>query len=219
MSSRGPRCNDNHRNHRLWGRQPRLGGSGRSTNAEETAQILSDSSLLSSCAAIVLPGVGAFERGIANLRNGGWLDPLEAEVVKNRIPILGICLGMQLLARVGYEGDASGTDGLGWIDGEVQRLPSIERVPHVGWNEVVPDEANPAAGDMFAGLEPGRDFYFVHSYAFVPSDESTWAASTPYAGSFCSAVARDHVWGVQFHPEKSQRVGFRVLTNFIEAAG
>lgn len=167
-------------------------------------------------AGLIVPGVGAFAEGMANLHRRGMVEALRAEVEDNRIPLLGICLGMQLLATRGFEGEHGGTPGLGWIPGEVVRLAATERVPHVGWNEVHPAD-HAGADDLFAGVEPGRDFYFVHSYQFVPDDEDTRAATTPYCGGFCSAVVQEHVWGVQFHPEKSQRIGFRVLENFIEA--
>ncbi len=178
--------------------------------------IISTPSELDTVAAIVLPGVGAFAHGMAMLHAGGFVDPLRAEVMNNGIPILGICLGMQLLATRGFEGDRNGVGGLGWIDGDVTRLcEEDERVPHVGWNEVFPEDGGEA---MFDGVDPGEDVYFVHSYRFDPANDDARAASTPYAGGFCSAVTRDHIWGVQFHPEKSQNAGFRVLKNFMEAA-
>lgn len=182
-----------------------------------TPQLVDTPAVLDTVAAIVLPGVGAFSHGMAMLEAAGFVDALEAEVVRNGIPFLGICLGMQLMADQGDEGNAGGTRGLGWIEGGVTRLPPGERVPHVGWNEVHPSETD--GGDaLLAGVEPGADFYFVHSYRMTPANDDAWAAFTPYGDAFCSAVARDHIWGVQFHPEKSQNAGFRVLKNFLEAA-
>ena len=182
-----------------------------------TPQVIEDAADLDTVAAIVLPGVGAFSHGMAALRSSGFVDALEVEVVQNQIPFLGICLGMQLLAERGNEGSHQWEDGLGWIDGEVARLPADERVPHVGWNEVYPTDTD--GGDaLLRNVEPGRDFYFVHSYRLTPANDAVWAASTPYGSSFCSAVVREHIWGVQFHPEKSQKVGFEVLKNFLEAA-
>jgi glutamine amidotransferase len=119
---------------------------------------------------------------------------------------------MQLLAATGCEVEK--TEGLGWIDGEVRRLtPTAEdqRVPHVGWNSVFFDPYAP----LFRGIEPGRDFYFVHSFHFCPRDEVHRLAVTPYAGGFVSAVQCGLIFGVQFHPEKSQRAGFQVLRNFL----
>lgn len=180
-------------------------------------QVIDEAGDLDTVAAIVLPGVGAFAHGMAALRRGGFADALEVEVVRNRIPFLGVCLGMQLLAERGNEGTDTWQDGLGWIEGEVTRLPPHERVPHVGWNEVHPADTD-GADQLLRDVEPGRDFYFVHSYRVAPANDAVWAASTPYGTPFCSAVVREHIWGVQFHPEKSQTVGFRVLKNFLEAA-
>jgi len=160
---------------------------------------------------IVLPGVGAFPDAMRNLRDRGLDDALRKQVVDDGVPFLGVCLGMQLLAAVGNEGER--TDGLGWIDAEVTRLvptASGERVPHVGWNEVHPVGASP----LFEGIPDGTDFYFVHSF-HVRCDAHDVLATTPYCGSFTSVLARDHVFGVQFHPEKSQRHGIRLLRNFL----
>ncbi len=162
---------------------------------------------------IVLPGVGAFPDGMRNLRARSLDVILREQVMDKRIPMLGICLGMQLLATRGLEGGE--TEGLGWIDGDVGRLvPGGEdaRVPHVGWNEVVVDRESP----LFRGVPPGSDFYFVHSYHLRCTREEDVLARTPYCGGFVSAVARGLLFGVQFHPEKSQRTGFRVLKNFLE---
>ena len=160
---------------------------------------------------IILPGVGVFDEGMRRLREQGYEEALNELVIGRRIPFLGICLGMQFLASKGSEG--AETSGLGWIDGEVIRLtPSAtdDRLPHVGWNEVV------HTGDgLFRGIPNARDFYFVHSYHLRPVHESDVAARTPYCGGFVSAVRRDLVFGTQFHPEKSQRLGFQVLRNFL----
>jgi glutamine amidotransferase len=160
---------------------------------------------------IILPGVGAFPDAMRNLNDLGLHKVLEEQVLGERAPFLGICLGMQLLASFGFEGGE--TPGLGWIDGEVRRLVPTngERVPHMGWNEIVPDPKSP----LFEGIEAGTDFYFVHSYHFVCRSDDDVAATTPYCGGFTSAVARGSVFAVQFHPEKSQRSGFGVLRNFL----
>ena len=161
---------------------------------------------------IVLPGVGAFGDGIRNLRARGLDEILREHAVVGGIPFLGICLGMQLLGARGHEGGV--TDGLGWIEGEVRRLEPAgedQRVPHIGWNEVAFTRASP----LFAGVDTGRDFYFVHSYHLVCRDKQDVLATTPYCGGFVSAVARGRIFGVQFHPEKSQRLGFQVLRNFL----
>jgi imidazole glycerol-phosphate synthase subunit HisH len=161
---------------------------------------------------VILPGVGSFTQGMRNLRASGMADALQEYVLERGMPFLGLCLGMQLLATRGEEG--GGEAGLGWISGEVARLRPQgegERIPHVGWNEVVCEHESP----LFAGLDGRRDFYFVHSYTLSCEDEADVLASTPYGGGFTSAVERGHVRGLQFHPEKSQRAGFQVLRNFI----
>lgn len=163
---------------------------------------------------IVLPGVGAFADGMRNIRRLGLDEVLREHVLEQGVPFLGLCLGMQLLATNGTEGEEIA--GLGWIPGEVHRLrretPGT-RIPHVGWNEVVCTRPSP----LFEGIPPGKDFYFVHSYHFVCRDEAHVLARTDYAGGFVSAVARDNIFGVQFHPEKSQRAGFQLLKNFLGA--
>lgn len=161
---------------------------------------------------IILPGVGAFPVGMRNLRHRGWDTALADLVLGERLPFLGICLGMQLLATTGCEGEP--TAGLGWIAGDVQRLQPTgpdRRIPHVGWNEVQPVRPDP----LFQEIEPGRDFYFVHSYHFVCRCPDDVLARTPYCGDFVSAIRRANIAGVQFHPEKSQRAGFQLLRNFL----
>ena len=161
---------------------------------------------------IVLPGVGAFADGMVALTDGGWVDVLRTAAQEDKIPLLGICLGMQLLANRGLEGRE--TAGLGLISGEVRRLVADRPetlIPHVGWNEVHHGGAHP----LFSGIPTGTDFYFVHSYHFVPGNAEDALASTPYCGSFVSAVGRGTVCGTQFHPEKSSRAGFQLLRNFL----
>jgi glutamine amidotransferase len=161
---------------------------------------------------IVLPGVGAFPDAMRNLRAAGLDEALSEQVLGQSVPFLGICLGMQLIAARGTEVEE--TSGLGWIDADVIRLVANGgnvRVPHVGWNEVVPTVPSP----LFDRVPEGADFYFVHSYHVACRDPSLAAAITPYCGGFTSAVRRDHIFGLQFHPEKSQRHGFQVLRNFL----
>lgn len=161
---------------------------------------------------IILPGVGAFATGMNHLFNSGLNEILYEQVINQGIPFLGICLGMQILATKGLEGGE--TQGLDWIEGEVKRLepdtPDI-RIPHVGWNEVIFDKPSP----LFQGISPGKDFYFVHSYHFFCQHHKDVIAYTPYCGNFVSAVNKDNIFGVQFHPEKSQRIGFQVIKNFL----
>jgi imidazole glycerol-phosphate synthase subunit HisH len=176
------------------------------------AVIMSEPSELAKASSFILPGVGAFAKGMQNLRERRLDVALEEQVAGHAIPILGICLGMQLLASRGTEGGE--TRGLGWIEGDVLRLePSsaAERIPHIGWNELHIERPNPL---LDASLE-GRDFYFVHSFALRNARPEDAIATAPYCGGFTAAVARDHVYGVQFHPEKSQRLGFQVLRSFL----
>lgn len=159
---------------------------------------------------IVLPGVGAFPAAMANLRAKRLSDALLEEVAHRPVPLLGICLGMQLLAESSTEGSENA--GLGLIPGTVVKLSSSgdERIPHMGWNEVRPTVDSP----LFKGIAPNTDFYFVHSYCLV-CPEANVIARTPYCGEFVSAAARSNVMAVQFHPEKSQRAGFQLLRNFL----
>ncbi len=161
---------------------------------------------------IILPGVGSFGNGMWNIRALGLESILKEEVLQNRIPFLGICLGMQLLASRGHEGGE--TAGLGLIPGEVVRFqpdgPEV-KIPHIGWNEVILEKRHP----LFAEIPSGKDFYFVHSYHFVCENQEDVLSRTPYCGGFISAVRRGNVMGVQFHPEKSLQLGLKLLTNFL----
>jgi len=161
---------------------------------------------------IILPGVGAFPDAMRNIRQRSLDEILYEQVIGKQIPFLGICLGMQLLATKGCEGGE--TAGLGWIAGEARRLEPTRddaRIPHIGWNEVIFTQQSP----LFEGISSGKDFYFVHSYHLCCANEQDVLAHTPYCDRFVSAVGRDLIFGVQFHPEKSQRVGFQVLRNFL----
>ncbi|MBM3145925.1 MAG: imidazole glycerol phosphate synthase subunit HisH [Chloroflexi bacterium] len=161
---------------------------------------------------IILPGVGSFSEAMGNVKNRSLDEILSEQVFNFQIPFLGICLGMQLLAKKGWEG--SETAGLGWIHGEVRKLAPTnpeERIPHIGWNEVVFSRPSP----LFRNLPSGKDFYFVHSYYLDCNDDQEVIARTPYCGGFVSAVQRDWIFGVQFHPEKSQHLGFQVLRTFL----
>jgi len=172
---------------------------------------------LKTASSIVLPGVGAFGDGMENLHKGGWVDILREEVLGNKIPLLGICLGMQLLADGGTEGTQTGAPpipGLGFIKGNVIKLQphdQSEKIPHVGWNEVNQTGTHP----IFNAIENHKDFYFVHSYHFAAASKEDIIATTPYCGEFASAIAHENIIGVQFHPEKSQIAGFQLLKNFL----
>jgi len=171
---------------------------------------------LRKAASFILPGVGAFADGMAELHARGFVGPLRHEVLENAIPLLGICLGMQLLARTGFEGGE--TEGLDFIGGTIRRLEpdtSSTRIPHAGWNEVHQERPCP----LFHDIPDGKDFYFVHSYHFECDDPVHIVARTPYCGGFVSCVNRANVYGVQFHPEKSQRPGLELLRNFLAISG
>jgi glutamine amidotransferase len=160
---------------------------------------------------VVLPGVGAFEDAMADLRRTGLVDPILAAIDAGK-PFLGICLGLQLLFDVSHEEGEHA--GLGVIAGEVIRFVPGEgrKVPHMGWNQLQVRRSAP----VLAGIPDGRHFYFVHSYYVVPRDESIIATETCYGPQFCSAIWRDNLFATQFHPEKSQRDGLQILKNFAE---
>jgi glutamine amidotransferase len=160
---------------------------------------------------IILPGVGVFKDAMQALNSAGFTPVLRDLVLGTKVPLLGICLGMQLLADTGTE--CGTTQGLGLIPGIVDRLKTndpAERIPHVGWNDVNPVRELP----LFNGIRTGCDFYFVHSYHFIPSSPGTVVARTPYCGEFVSCVGRENIVGTQFHPEKSQQAGLQLLRNF-----
>jgi glutamine amidotransferase len=167
---------------------------------------------------LILPGVGNFADCARMLNDGGWFNALRDEVLGHQRPLLGVCVGMQLLADSSTEGAADGRDtpGLGFIPGQVRHLRSLGcslRVPHVGWNSITRTRTD---DHLMAGMPDGTDFYFVHSYAFIPQDPTDVLATTDYGLPVTAAVRRGHVWGTQFHPEKSSRAGFQLLKNFIQ---
>jgi len=169
---------------------------------------------------LILPGVGNFADCVKLLDKGGWSDAIKDEVQGFGKPLLGVCVGMQLLATCSMEGleakAQNGITGLGLIPGRVEHLRMLgctQRVPHVGWNAVSP--ANSQCG-LFDGIPEGTDLYFVHSFAFVAEEPADVIATTEYGIPITAAVRRGKVWGTQFHPEKSSRAGLRLLRNFID---
>ncbi|HEX6263582.1 MAG TPA: imidazole glycerol phosphate synthase subunit HisH [Actinomycetota bacterium] len=178
----------------------RVGGAGLVTSDPDEARAAD---------AFVVPGVGAFAACVAGLRNAG-LDGLVREIVDSGRPVLGVCLGMQVLFDWGEEGPA---DGLGILRGKVRRLPQGLTVPHMGWNEVRWSAAHP----LTEGIPDGTRFYFVHSYVCDPEEEVT-VGVTDYGGPFAAAVGRENVFATQFHPEKSGEPGLRIYANLVEAA-
>ena len=171
--------------------------------------VTSDPDVIRSASGVVLPGVGAASAGMERLRERG-LDRVVHEVASTERPLLGICLGMQLLFDRSDEG---GADCLGLIPGTVRLLRSDEKIPHIGWNQAAFEPDAP----LRQGLPPDPYFYFVHSYVCEPLDASVVAARTEYGERFCSAVCQRQIWGTQFHPERSGRTGLRLIRSFVDS--
>lgn len=162
---------------------------------------------------LILPGVGAFDHAMERLNGSGMRQSLDELVLGQGVPVLGICVGMQILARSSNEGQA---EGLGWIDGCVKGFRSLQKkdllLPHMGWNDVRPMHDSP----LFSQLRSGARFYFLHSFYFECAHEEDVAAVSSYGIDFSSAVHSKNVYGVQFHPEKSHHFGAQLLKNFAE---
>lgn len=174
------------------------------------AEISADPARIAAATKLILPGVGAFDAGMANLHASGLIPLLNERVVHAGVPVLGICLGMQLMAHHSSEGSRS---GLGWIDAEVQRLQPADpalKVPHMGWSTVRVLRSAPLVDD----LPDEPRFYFVHSYFIRCRNAGDVLLETRYGEPFASAVQHANMWGVQFHPEKSHRYGMQLLRNF-----
>jgi glutamine amidotransferase len=178
------------------------------------ARIAATAEELANSEKIILPGVGAFDWAMTRLSESGMRETLEEMVIGRHVPVLGICVGMQILANRSEEGRLA---GLGWIDGEVKRFDESSfaqrtHLPHMGWNDVQPQ----GNGGLFKGLESASRFYFLHSYYFVPKNQDHVLAVTDYNGLYASSVCSGNVFGVQFHPEKSHQWGIQLLKNFAE---
>lgn len=203
-------------------------GSGNLHSAEKTFQrmsregageaivVTSDAEAVRRADRIVLPGVGAYPDCRAGLDAvPGMVEALEERAAKGGAPFLGICVGMQLMATLGRE--YRETPGLGWIPGEVTALEPNDdglKIPHMGWNELTLGDAHP----LFAGIEPGAHAYFVHSFQLRPREPSQRLAHVAYGEMITAAVGRGNLAGTQFHPEKSQETGLRLIANFLEWA-
>ena len=166
--------------------------------------------MIANASHIILPGVGAFGSAMRKIKETLPLDTLEQEILTKKKPFLGICVGMQVMASIGVEfGEHS---GLGWIEGRVDKM-EIKGLPlpHVGWNNVISKKESP----LLEGLGNDPDFYFVHSYSFNVKNPESQLASTIYGEEFCSVIQHENLFGVQFHPEKSQRTGIKLMKNFL----
>jgi glutamine amidotransferase len=177
-----------------------------------TAVVTSDPAALDRAQGVILPGVGAFGDGMAHLRRRGLFEPVLGQARTGK-PLLGICLGMQLLFDESEE--MGQQQGLGLLPGRVVRFPEGElKVPHIGWNQLQMAAPRPEMA-LLEGIKDGAYAYFVHSYYPVPDEPGDLLATTEYGIEFASVVGRGAIWGAQFHPEKSQDVGLRLLKNFV----
>lgn len=171
--------------------------------------ITNDFNTIREADSIILPGVGAFPKGMQNLEELGLVKFLTQQVMVNKKPFLGICLGMQLIATTGYE--INKTKGLGWIDGEIVKIADTgKRVPHLGWNNLDIEDTT-----YFQSSEL-KDFYFIHSYHFKVENNNHIAATVDYGMPLVAAVKKDNIFATQFHPEKSQKAGLSLIQNFFK---
>lgn len=161
---------------------------------------------------LILPGVGSFDYAMSQLNASGMRDTLDELVIKQKVPVIGICVGMQIM---GNRSDEGKLQGLSWIDSEILKFDEVlinqrTKLPHMGWNDVTPVKENP----LFTGLEKDAIFYFLHSFYFKCNDPSDCIATSDYGISFSSAVNHKNIYGIQFHPEKSHQYGEKLLYNF-----
>ena len=176
-------------------------------------EVTSDLKKIKSSDKIVLPGQGSFKSCIDALNNvNGLVDTLSDFVLTNKKPLLGICVGLQMFADVGYEEEK--TKGLGWISGKVSKINNQDgkyKLPHIGWNEI-----NIAKDSkIFKDIENNSHMYFVHSYEFIPEDKNVISATTDYSSKIVCSVEKENIFGTQFHPEKSDKIGLKIVHNFI----
>jgi len=179
------------------------------------AEITSNPATIQNASRLILPGVGNFKRGISNLAERNLIEPLNNAVLHKKVPVLGICLGMQLMTNRSEEGNV---DGLGWIDANTIgfKFSSFDNpnlhIPHIGWNNVNYSSGNP----LFENLGPDPHFYFVHSYYVTCKFEENVAGTTQYGNTFVSALSKNNIFATQFHPEKSHDLGLNLLKNFTD---
>ena len=177
-------------------------------------EVTSDINKINSCDKIVLPGQGSFKSCVNSLsRISGLIDTLKEFAITNKKPLLGICVGLQMFADIGYE--EAETKGLGWISGKVSKIDNQKgkyKLPHIGWNEIeIKKESK-----LFKDIKNKSHMYFVHSYEFIPEDKSVISATTDYSSKIVCSIERDNLFGTQFHPEKSDKTGLQIIKNFID---
>jgi glutamine amidotransferase len=177
-------------------------------------EVTSDLNKIKSSDKVVLPGQGSFKSCIDGLNSiNGLIDTLSEFTLYTKKPLLGICVGLQMFADVGYE--EVETKGLGWISGKVSKIDNQDgkyKLPHIGWNQInIAKESK-----IFKDIENNSHMYFVHSYEFIPEDNSVIAATTDYSSNIVCAVEKENIFGTQFHPEKSDKIGLKIIDNFIK---
>ena len=178
-----------------------------------TIEVTSDLNKIKSSDKVVLPGQGSFKSCVDALKNiDGLIDTLNEFAVTNKKPLLGICVGLQMFADIGYE--ETETKGLGWISGNVSKIDNQSgkfKLPHIGWNQInfVKDSK------IFKDIENHSHMYFVHSYEFIPNDKNVISATTNYSSNIVCSVEKENIFGTQFHPEKSDKMGLKIINNFI----
>ena len=176
-------------------------------------EVTSDLNKIKSSDKVVLPGQGSFKSCVDALNKiEGLTDTLNEFVITNKKPLLGICVGLQMFADIGYE--ETETKGLGWISGKVLKIDNQNgkfKLPHIGWNQIniVKDSK------IFQKVENNSHMYFVHSYEFIPNDKNVVSATTDYSSNIVSSVEKENIFGTQFHPEKSDKTGLKIINNFI----
>jgi len=177
-------------------------------------EVTSDLNKIKSSDKVVLPGQGSFKSCLDALNNiSGLVDVLNEFTINNKKPLLGICVGLQMFADIGYE--ETETKGLGWIAGEVSKIDNQNgkyKLPHIGWNQIniVKDSK------IFKDIENNSHMYFVHSYEFIPKDKSVISGTTDYSSNIVCSVEKENIFGTQFHPEKSDKIGLKIIDNFIK---
>ena len=177
-------------------------------------EVTSDLNKIKSSDKVVLPGQGSFKSCIDGLNSiNGLIDTLSEFALNNKKPLLGICVGLQMFADIGYE--ETETKGLGWISGKVSKIDNQGgkfKLPHIGWNQIniIKDSK------IFKGIENNSHMYFVHSYEFVPENKNVIAATTDYSSNIVCSIEKENIFGTQFHPEKSDKMGLKIIKNFLD---